>query len=558
MTEVDALRRELAELMGDRYHPGKLNSEKGRVLKARVELLDLGQLSTLTEKLLFLRTELTELPTCSCGTSLRFSANGKLQRFCSPRCAAASSSTKERRQATNLQRYGAAHAAAAKTVRQKIEATNLVKYGTAASWAGAEVRQRAASTNLLRYGAENAARSPAVAQRIAVTLKQRSPEASALTTEKRKQTTLQRYGVEHHAQRPDFKNGLRASRLAGKFGDHLDEQLKRIEADNQVVALFTKDEWRGSEGRHLWQHLPCGRQFEAAGRLSRDHRCPFCRTKSKVQQKVEDLVASLGIDYLVEDRSIIAPYELDLVVPSKRVAIEVNGTFWHHSEAAQLPLLRKTELAEAQGYQLLHLWDFEVDESWEKVESIIRSKLGFTVKVPARRLEVRRLSPKEARAFFERCHIQGAAPCSVALGLLDGDKVLAAASFGARRFGKFDQHELIRYASELNCTVVGGLSRLIAAYRRLGFEGELFSFADRRFSTGNAYRATGWKEVGTSAPGYFYEKGVRVSRFGAMKHRLPALLGDQFDPALSEAANMLAAGWRKCVDCGNLKFALSP
>jgi hypothetical protein len=42
-----------------------------------------------------------------------------------------------------------------------------------------------------------------------------------------------------------------------------------------------------------------------------------------------------------------------------------------------------------------------------------------------------------------------------------------------------------------------------------------------------------------------------------MKHRLPELLGDQFDPALSEARNLLAAGWRKCVDCGNLKFVQS-
>ena len=57
------------------------------------------------------------------------------------------------------------------------------------------------------------------------------------------------------------------------------------------------------------------------------------------------------------------------------------------------------------------------------------------------------------------------------------------------------------------------------------------------------------------APNYFYFKsGKKLSRQQAMKHKLQRLLGDVFNPELSELENMILAGWIKCADSGNLKF----
>ena len=40
------------------------------------------------------------------------------------------------------------------------------------------------------------------------------------------------------------------------------------------------------------------------------------------------------------------------------------------------------------------------------------------------------------------------------------------------------------------------------------------------------------------------------------KHKLAALLGEQFDKNKSEAENMFSAGWRRIWDCGHLKFII--
>ena len=48
----------------------------------------------------------------------------------------------------------------------------------------------------------------------------------------------------------------------------------------------------------------------------------------------------------------------------------------------------------------------------------------------------------------------------------------------------------------------------------------------------------------------------KLSRFSAQKHKLPRLLGAQFDENLSEVENMTAAGFDRIFDCGSLVFEL--
>ena len=45
-------------------------------------------------------------------------------------------------------------------------------------------------------------------------------------------------------------------------------------------------------------------------------------------------------------------------------------------------------------------------------------------------------------------------------------------------------------------------------------------------------------------------------RYACQKHKLPELLRDGFDAALSERENMIANGYHVVHDCGNLVFEL--
>lgn len=221
---------------------------------------------------------------------------------------------------------------------------------------------------------------------------------------------------------------------------------------------------------------------------------------------------------------------------------------------ARCSLLEKTKAAEQRGFQLLHFWDFEVNEKFNVVSEIIRSKIGKSERIFARNCVLKLLSAAQSRAFLDDHHLMGYAGGFCHLGLLLNDEPVAVAVLGKKRFGGERCNELVRYASR--GTVVGGLSRLISHFKKVD-SGKLVSFADRRISVGKSYQAIGFNLLRETAPNYLWIKGsLRLSRHQTMKHRLPSLLGEKFNPALSENENMLAAGWYKISDCGNFLFVL--
>ena len=65
----------------------------------------------------------------------------------------------------------------------------------------------------------------------------------------------------------------------------------------------------------------------------------------------------------------------------------------------------------------------------------------------------------------------------------------------------------------------------------------------------------GFKIIGQSGPNYKYIQGENVlNRIAAQKHKLPKLLGDNFDESKTESQNMIDNGWLQIYDCGNLKL----
>ena len=88
--------------------------------------------------------------------------------------------------------------------------------------------------------------------------------------------------------------------------------------------------------------------------------------------------------------------------------------------------------------------------------------------------------------------------------------------------------------------------------------GGVISYANRRWSRGDVYRRLGFDLLKVSAPNYWYVRGDEViSRYQAQKHKLPQLLGEGFDPELSESENMQQAGFERIYDCGNLVFGFT-
>lgn len=266
-------------------------------------------------------------------------------------------------------------------------------------------------------------------------------------------------------------------------------------------------------------------------------------------------------DIIYNSRSFIAPLEIDILIPSKNIAIEYNGTYWHSEQAGKDRdyHLKKTEAVEAKGFKLIQIMEYEWQNSQEVVKSRLAHILGkSTKKYFARKLTLQRVTRFEADEFFTRTHIQGRCAHSQAYGLYDGTTLVACMSFGINRFTKDGDMELIRYSTDGN--VVGGFSKLLKEFRRNNPNIEaLTSYSDRRWSQGGVYEKNGFKKVGVSVPGYAYvdKEGKKYNRVTCQKHKLPGLLGDKFDAAKTETENMLAAGYVKMFDCGMDKWRLN-
>lgn len=274
-----------------------------------------------------------------------------------------------------------------------------------------------------------------------------------------------------------------------------------------------------------------------------------------------DLLDKNGVAYQVNNRKVLGGLELDIWIPKHRVAIEINGLYWHSDKFMGKDYhYQKAVMCKRKDIVLLQFWDYEIKNKFKIVSSILRSKLGRSTRVFARSLEVQKLEPTTARTWFTDNHLQGAVNSLFNYGLVDSErKILCAMSFARPRFSKHEW-ELTRMATAPGHTVVGGASRLLAAFTREVCPTEILSYADLRYSQGNVYKSIGMRFSHKSAPNYFYyldgkggEDAFRISRYAAQKHKLGKLLPN-FDPKKTEEANMKTNGYRRVFDAGNLVF----
>ena len=265
------------------------------------------------------------------------------------------------------------------------------------------------------------------------------------------------------------------------------------------------------------------------------------------------------------DRNILNGKELDIYIPKYNFAIEYNGLLWHSHNPYQFPTknqkenknkhLEKTELCEQNNIQLFHIFENEwlnstKQEIWK---SVINSKLNNHKRIFARKTDIRLVQNKEKDMFLEQNHLQGTCSSKINIGLYYENELVSIMTFGKSRFSKKYEYELLRFASKLNTTIVGGGSKLIKFFENKYKPKSLISYANRRWSTGNFYEAVGFKFSHNSSPNYFYfdcNSLILESRNKYQKHKLHKVL-DKFNPDLSEQDNMFNNDYRRIYDSGN-------
>lgn len=275
--------------------------------------------------------------------------------------------------------------------------------------------------------------------------------------------------------------------------------------------------------------------------------------KSQYENDLKLFLQSENFSLECNKRSIIKNKELDIYVPSKKVAIEFNGNYWHSDEFLQKDYhLEKTKLCEEQGIRLIHIFEDEWLNKQDICKSIINSALGVnTTTIYARDCRFEKVDSKQGCKFVDENHIQGFVKGGEYFGLFSKktNELLQLIQIGKSRFKK-NEYELYRLCSKKGTRVLGGFSKLL---KHQPYD-TLYTFIDRHLFTGKGYEKTGWLKLYETPPSYFYtKKGSRENRMNYQKHKLKEKL-EIFDSSKTEAENMLINGYHKIYDCGTIKM----
>ncbi len=303
------------------------------------------------------------------------------------------------------------------------------------------------------------------------------------------------------------------------------------------------------------------------GRWQNIH-CPKCFGNVSKPEKglVDYLKTNFNITDIIENtRKIIDPYELDIYIPSKNIAIEYNGNYWHseiNGEKNKKYHVNKMRLCQEKNIRLIQIFSDEFIQKPKIVYSRLKHILGkIKYSIYARKCIIKLIDSKLKNKFLNKYHIQGEDKSNVHLGAFYKNRLVAVMTFGKLRkalgqIAKEGSWELTRFATIANFNIVGIGSKLLNYFEQNYKPMQINSYADRRWSEGNMYYKLGFKLDHISSPNYWYLDDAfinRIHRFNFRKNVLKDKLPN-FDPNLSEWENMKNNNYDRIWDCGNLVF----
>lgn len=222
----------------------------------------------------------------------------------------------------------------------------------------------------------------------------------------------------------------------------------------------------------------------------------------------------------------------------------------------------------AEGIKVIHLWEDVWYSKKAVVQSRLRAAFGISQRIPARLTKVRRIDKPTLERFMDVHHLQVSTNAKFKYGLflpknyqrilkddspatpfltqqmtMQGEALVAVASFSGgknilREGETFRSFELIRFANHLDCTVVGGLDKLLKAFVTELQPDDIMTYADRDWSDGRSYERLGFERMGATPPHTFWVNPDTWER-----HYAERLLPDD-----------IGIHWVKVYNSGNWKF----
>ena len=388
---------------------------------------------------------------------------------------------------------------------------------------------------------------------------------------KQEKTCFKKYGVKSFSQTEEWRK--KASENMKKM-----RNKKKIEILNNVIIPKYKEicENDNLELLEFNNRFDCKVKCKKCGNIfttktlgyltdkTTSRRCKICNPMLIVSNKengieceIYEFLISNDIKVYQNYREIIKPLEVDLYLPDYKIAIEIDGIYWHSELYKDKNYhLTKSNLCSEKNVRLIHIFEDEWKNKKEICKSRILNILGLTkTKIDGKNCTIKEISNNICNMFLEKNHIHGKTVSKYRYGLFYKDELMAVMTFRKLRKklgnkNKLEIYELIRFCYKNNVNVIGGADKLLKYFIKQHNPKEIISYVDKRWSDGNLYKKIGFNLIYDTDVNYYYVvNGQRVNRYSLKKSILVEKYG--CNPNMSEHEFCLNEGWYRIYDCGN-------
>ena len=398
-------------------------------------------------------------------------------------------------------------------------------------------------------------------------------------------TSIQKYGVSNISKTIEYKDKFRRT-MVDKYGgmgsssEIIKSKVINTRRKNRLIINTIENQVNyDNNGNWIIQCSSpencdicnnCNQLFSIPNHLYIDRKrvgYPLCTKlyplnnnlikNTTLEQFVRNILDEYNIEYQTNVRDIISPKEIDIYVPSKKIAIECNGIYWHSLKESSYHI-NKFIHCDNQNIQLLTIWEDWIRTKPDIVKSLIKSKLGLiSNKIYARKCKIREIPSKDYTKFLNNNHIQGSSPSSIKLGLYYGNELVSLITFSKSRTGigkKEEGYELVRFCNKTNTNVIGAASKLLSHFIKSYNPSKIISYSSNDISNGNLYQVLGFQKEGTSNAYWYVNQQTfeRFHRFNFRKAKLKEMGFDIENKTESQIMNELP--YWKIYDSGTIRW----
>jgi hypothetical protein len=142
-------------------------------------------------------------------------------------------------------------------------------------------------------------------------------------------------------------------------------------------------------------------------------------------------------------------HSLDIYIPARKVAFEINGWFWHSNAASKIfnvstskrikwRHFEKTNACEKAGIQLIHLWDDLLENKKKQYSLLMLDALRLLPRVT--KLQIKEIEEKKANDWFNKFHINGTIKADQYIGIFSKQKMIACLAITENKLIQFGRN----------------------------------------------------------------------------------------------------------------------